>query len=976
MERPDFNPFTLALHIPKLRLTEPDGSPLLSFDDLFVDVSASSLFRRAFVFDAIRLTSPHINVALQKDGSLNWMPLIDALKSKEPQPKTGLPRLDVRSFLLSGGSIEFADRRAGFASRIEPLDVELDELSTLPDEQGRYQIAARTSLGAQLTWRGNVDLNPIAANGHIGIGGLELAKLEPYLKPLLPEPPAGVASLDADFDAGYADGKLALHIDNAKAALKDVRVPSGRGPTLTLAAVTAEGGRFDLATRKLALGRFGFENGAVEWPQGPAPQRLGKLAIENVAVDLAGRNAAIAGASLSGGQLNATRRADGTIDLVDAARRFLPAEGKKPEAEAQPWHFSVGKFELAGFSASLRDETLTPPAKLALEDIALNADKVSDDLKAPIAVEAALRSADGGSFKARGTVVPAAPSSDLRITLADLALKPAEPYLAAVAKLAIADGKLSVDGQANYGKAGPAFKGGFDVRNLRLDEAGTKNRFLIWKSLSSKNVEATPEKLNVRDLVLDGLDAALLIAKDKTVNLTRILRERPAAKAASKQAEASGKTAPPFVANIARLRITRAEMDFADQSLALPFGTRIHHLHGTVTGLSSRPGAPGLLELEGQVDDYGMARAAGRVELFNPTDFADINLVFRNVEMTRLTPYSATFLGRKIESGKLSLDLKYKFNKRQVEGDNKVIMDRLTLGERVDSPEAKNLPLDLAIAILQDSDGRIELGLPVSGSLDDPQFSYGSIVWKAIVNVITKIATAPFRALASLFGGGEKLDSIVFEAGRARLTPPEREKLVRVAGILNKRPGLSLTVHGVWSDADRVALQERQVRRAVAERAGHRIEAGEDPGPLSPEDPKIQSAIEDVFADRFGGAELAALKEGFRKANPGQLPESTGSKMMSKLTNLIRQPRTLGEDELSQLKGANFHSVLFERLRAHEPMPDAQLQALAKARGDYAATAFKEAGAPGDRLTLGAPEKAETADKQIPLKLDVATAGK
>ncbi|HEX8964110.1 MAG TPA: DUF748 domain-containing protein, partial [Rhodocyclaceae bacterium] len=786
------------------------------------------------------------------------------------------------------------------------------------------------------------------------------------------------------YRVAYDGGKLALTFDHAKAEAKELRVPSGRGPVLAAAALAAEEGRFDLATRSVALGKLAVREAVVEGLRNAAPQKLGTLEAEGVRADLGKREASVARIALSGGELNAKRTADGTIDLVDAVSRALPraaAAPKKaePPAEAAPWHFNVDKAEIAGLSATLRDESVKPAAVVSLQDVAVSAEKLSDDLKAPVAVQAAFRAAAGGSFKAAGQVVPAAPSADLKLELADLALKPAEPYLGAVARLTIASGKLSVDGRASYGKQGPAFKGGFALRDLRLDEAGTKNRFLIWKSLASSSVEATPAKLDVRDLALDGLDASLLIAKDKTVNLTRILRPAPGEEKPAKAAtEAPRKPAPAFVASIARLRVARGELDFADQSLALPFGTRIHRLHGTVTNLSNRPGGAGLLELDGQVDQYGLARAAGRINLFDPTNFADVHLVFRNVEMTKLTPYSATFLGRKITSGKLSLDLQYKFDKRQVQGDNQVIMDRLTLGERVESPEAKNLPLDLAIAILQDSDGRIELGLPVSGSLDDPQFSYGGIIWKAITNVLTKIATAPFRALASLFGGGEKFDSIAFEPGRRTLTPPEREKLVRVAAILNKRPGLSLTVHGVWSDADRVALQERQLRRAVAQKAGQRVEADQDPGPQSTQDPKVQSAIEDLYVDRFGRGELTAMKDGFRKANPGQLPESAAGKVMSRITSLIKPPRELGADEVSRLKGADFYAVLFERLRAAEPMPDDKLQALAQARGQYAFDGLKQASAPADRLSLGAPEKieADANAKELPLKLDVGTAGK
>jgi hypothetical protein len=346
-------------------------------------------------------------------------------------------------------------------------------------------------------------------------------------------------------------------------------------------------------------------------------------------------------------------------------------------------------------------------------------------------------------------------------------------------------------------------------------------------------------------------------------------------------------------------------------------------------------------------------------------------VIFRNVEMTRLTPYTVTFAGRKIDSGKLSLDLEYKIKQRQLQGDNKVVMDRLTLGERVESPTAKDLPLDLAIAILQDADGRIDLGLPVAGSLDDPEFSYGQIVWKAIANVLTKIVTAPFRALGALFGGGEKLENIVFEAGAAQLAPPEREKLVRLADALAKRPGLMLAVGGVYAEVDRVALQDVQLRRAVLAEAGQRVPERADPGPLSTQQPKVQSALESLYAARVGKSDLAALKEGFRRANPGQLEESVAGRMMSRLSGLLREKKTLNDDEIAQLKGGDFYAILFEQLRKREVVGDDRLLALAQARGERAFEALKAAGAAVERLRLSAPEKIEGSEREVALMLSL-----
>jgi hypothetical protein len=344
--------------------------------------------------------------------------------------------------------------------------------------------------------------------------------------------------------------------------------------------------------------------------------------------------------------------------------------------------------------------------------------------------------------------------------------------------------------------------------------------------------------------------------------------------------------------------------------------------------------------------------------------------------MTRLTPYTATFAGRKIASGKLSLDLQYKIKQRQLQGENQVIMDKLTLGERVESPTAKDLPLDLAIAILQDSDGRIDLGLPVAGSLDDPTFSYGSIVWKAITNVLTKIVTAPFRALGALFGGGgEKIESIVFEAGVPQLTPPEREKLVKLAEAMGKRPALVLSVGGVYVDADRVALQDVQLRRTVLALAGQRVPERGDPGPVSTQQPKVREALETLYKERVGASDLAALKEGFRSANPGQMEESATGKMMSRLSGLLREKKTLSESEVTQLKGTDFHGVLFERLRAKESIPDERLQALAQARGDGVIETLKSAGVAAERVQLLPAEKAklegEAAGNEVPLRMSL-----
>ncbi len=1006
LDAPEFNPFELRLRLRNLALEEPGGAPLLSFRELEVDLSAASITRRALVFDGIRLERPAATVVVHAGDKLNWSAFVDALKSKEDKPDDSLPRLEIRSFVLVGGQIEVADQRGagGFARRIEPIDLELKDVSTLPNEKGSIRLAARTGVGERLQWEGRIVLNPLALSGNISVADVELSRLAPLLGDALPiAPPQGKVELAADYRVTESTSGVDLALDRINAKVTGLRLQRDAegGSAITVETIEARDGHFGLAQSSATLGSVTLSTIALDY-SGKAEQsvKLGNLALSDFRLDLAGRSATLAHAALSDGRIGATRDASGRLDLVEGLKKFLQWRAKPAASAAEgegggpPWRYRIDKAELAGFTATFRDESLTPAAEIAIVDIGASIEGISEDLQAPRPITASFKARDGGRFEAGGTVAPVPFVADIQVKLSDLALMLAQPYVTATTTVDLRGGSFSTAGRATYDARGPAYRGGFALRDLRVNEGGSDRVFLAWKSLRTGSLQATPARLDINELVLDGLDTNIVIEQDKSVNVTKIMKKPAAAaegRAAPAPAGGSKLPEPPpvaaapderkardFLINIDRLRIANGEMDFADHSLLLPFGTRIVKLNGAINGLSSRPDALGQVEVDGQVDDYGLARIFGQVNLFNPADFTDLKVVFRNVEMTRLTPYTATFAGRKIDSGKLSLDLEYKIVKRQLLGDNKIVMDRLVLGERVESPGAKNLPLDLAIAILQDSDGRIDLGLPVAGSLDDPQFSYGQIVWKAIVNVLTRIVTAPFRALGALFGGGEQFDSIVFEAGSPRLTPPEQEKLVRLAGALNKRPGLVLAVNGTYSPADRLALQDLQLRRSVALRAGQSVEGQTDPGPLSARQPKVQAALESLFSERFGGGELAALKDGYRRANPGQLEESATGKMVSQLASLVREQRTLGEGEVEKLKGVDFHAELFLRLREREVVGDDRLVDLGKQRGEFVVSSLRSAGGPAERVELGAPERLEgdPTAKDIPVKIIPATARK
>jgi hypothetical protein len=270
--------------------------------------------------------------------------------------------------------------------------------------------------------------------------------------------------------------------------------------------------------------------------------------------------------------------------------------------------------------------------------------------------------------------------------------------------------------------------------------------------------------------------------------------------------------------------------------------------------------------LKGNVDKYAPVDIVGQINPLSGDRYTDLLLSFKNMELTTMTPYSGKFAGYTIKKGKLSLDLKYKLSENVLIGENKIVADQLTLGERVESPDATSLPVKLAIALLKDRHGKIDLDVPVRGDLNDPEFSVGPIVVQALVNVVTKIVTSPFALLGSLIGGGgEELSFVDFEVGSSALAKEEIEKLDKLAKALNERPALQLEIKAVaHKESDRAALAEsalldqlKQAKLKEMQAAGKQAPAQAKDVSLSDDD--YARLITQAYEKRFGKHPSALL---------------------------------------------------------------------------------------------------------------------
>jgi hypothetical protein len=302
------------------------------------------------------------------------------------------------------------------------------------------------------------------------------------------------------------------------------------------------------------------------------------------------------------------------------------------------------------------------------------------------------------------------------------------------------------------------------------------------------------------------------------------------------------------------------------------------------------------------------------------------------------------------------VDLKYKIDKSRLAGDNRIVVERLKLGAKVPSPEAVDLPLDFAVALLEDANGVIDLGLPVRGNLDSPEFSFGALIWKALGNLLTKIVTSPFRALGALLPGGgeEEFNSVAFEPGRSDVPPPEKEKLAKLAAALQKRPQLRLTVQGRYHpQADRAELQSAYLRKALAERQGIRLAPGEDPGPVDFSSLDTGKALEAMFTERLGAEALKTLQ-----AETAATEEKARKEAAAKAGAAAPPAESHDPGALAKL--------LFSRMAEAEPIGEAELAGLAEARSEaVAAELVGPGGIPAERVGRTPPAAIEK-DKEPP----------
>ncbi len=871
------NPLNLSLRVKGFSMLEQGATiPFFAIEELYANLESVSLLKGAPVLHAVQVKSPYFRIVRRQDASYNVDDILaELLKPSEDPPS----RYSINNIHLQGGKVEFDDQPKQARHTVSDIQLSIPFLSNLAYQAEIYvqpDFSAKVN-GSSLHLSGK--MKPFGMNREsrvaLELANLDVARYFEYI-PLQQKIDVSSAFMDARLEVTFSqppEQPPAITLAGT-AALRDAVVMQGKErPLVRFSRLDVELLSADLSHKKIHLKSLSLKQPELQLALSPGHEaaasageirltgseldyagavpvlqqsalevsdlrmqragekaafvEIGAITLRDIALDMGKRSVALGELSSAGGRVQLVRGKNGAVDLVEmfGAGPDQAAAKEAPQAPA-PFQFEVRKLSLTGYGVRFADHAKNETVNLNAENIALDAENLGNqkDRKGKLAL--ALNLDKNSALSASGELGVNPLSTRLTLDLKGIKLKPFQPYFTDQLNIIITDGAVSARGEltvADEGKEAPrvTFAGDASVDRLATINKEAEEDFLKWNSLRFRrlNVATQPLRIDIAETALADFYSLLIIHPDGSLNLQQIVKEQKPAQ------DTAGNTAPPKPAvaeaekpriTIAKLSLKNGQVDFSDHFIQPNYSAHLTGLGGDVKGLSSDTRSLAEVALKGRVDNQGRLDISGTINPLSGNLALDLLAVLNDFELSSLTPYSSKYAGYGIQKGKLSFDVKYKVENRKLTAENHLLLNQLTFGEKVESPDATQLPVMLAVALLKDRNGNIDISLPISGSLDDPQFSVGGIIVKVIVNLIVKAVTAPFALIGSLFNGGEELAYLEFDYGKAEIPASGAAKLENLAKALHDRPGLKIEIAGqVDPGLDSEGLKRVMLERKV-----------------------------------------------------------------------------------------------------------------------------------------------------------------
>ncbi len=810
-----------------LHLTDRADRKAISARMIDADIAKFDPLQGDVVLQRVTIAEPHVEATRRRDGSID---LIDLFTPASAAPGSAsinpvsikpnaAPSISVASFKLDNGSLRFTDQMLSTptATTLNNIHLEASAFKLHGEAPTSFNLALSGDDGASIATQGQAIVAKRSATGTIAIKQFRPARVAPYLASyLVARIDEGSIDASARFALDASGPQLAGHVDELTVMIEKLRttLPSDKAALIGADAIALDGGAFDLGTRAFTAASL-------------------KLTAPVVAIK---------------------RDAKGNLNLRAALVEAKPAANPRVPQEkaagvavvpatAPAFTAIVKTLVIERGDVSFEDAAAARPVRMHAAPLNLKAENIgtSDSVVIPFDLSATIE--QRGKLAAKGKVAVSPLMLDASIDANQVAIGWAVAYAGDRLNVNIesadlnARGTLHVEESRKAGAAqGPmniVYRGSAGIARLRALDKVTSEEFLRWKLLDIPKVDvqmpakAAPIAVTLGNVTLTDFYSRLIVNANGRLNVQDVIAQpgerqsvttpdaasSPApidekqairqsaatiAPPAAGAASASAAETRPMI-RVAGIKLMAGRIGVTDNFVKPNYSANLTDLNGDISAIASSDPAPAAVHVLGRIDGDGSLDVSGKINLFAPLAYTDISAEAKDIELTRLSPYAIRYAGYAIERGKLSMTVKYRIENGKLDAQNKLFLDQLTFGDKVDSPTATSLPVRLAVSLLKNSRGEINLNLPISGTLSDPQFSIGGVIWNAFLNILTRAVSAPFSLIASTVGGGggtEQLGYVEFAPGVSDLSPDAKKKLDTLAKALADRPQLKLDIIG------------------------------------------------------------------------------------------------------------------------------------------------------------------------------------
>ncbi|BAJ01737.1 DUF748 domain-containing protein [Shewanella violacea] len=830
LEDISINPFTLKVSLTGFSVQEKDESNFIGFDKLTLELDFwRSIINRAISVGHVTLEKPYAFLErLKTPNSLtfNFSDIIDELANRDinetdlspSDTPSSLPHIKVENFSILNAELLYTDRVTDSRLHYPAMTLHLNAFDTLKnleangDGSNQFSIRFVGQNGGEIATQGKLQLSPLNVVGELQLTAIQLPQFWAFIADdVQAKLDSGQFSFNSHFEIKAKDDEpLQLLTEDGQFSLENIAFVHGQHQVLSLPRFSLNGISLNLADKKVKIASVETENLSLN-------ASLTTDGLDIIPLFMP------AGTSVQEPSSKSVQQDTASITQEEAD------QVTDEHASTSAWLAVIGSVTVKDYDINLAENRLTDNTPWRIFPFNLSTGEIRSDLKSPIEYRLDLAINHKGTFQSSGSVDAKQETLKADITLSKFDLNQIQVYLVPYVNIDLKQGELNTKGKLTAGSDEALhFSGDISVDNLLVKDKLHKKTLVKWQSMLVNRLilDQGKNKLSIESINFTKPYGRIIIAKDKSTNIQALLVKASPESSSDIPAKATTKPQAPLGIDIGQIRFNQGSTFFADNSLTPNFAASIEQLEGSIDKLSSSAKRPALVDIKGKIDKYAPVTLKGELNPLLDKPYLDLALNFNSVELTSVNPYSGTYAGYYIDKGQLSLSLNYLLENNKLKGSNHLVVNQLQLGQPSDSSLATSLPITLAIALLQDRHGVIDLGLEVDGDLDSPSFSFGSIIMTAFTNVITKAVTAPFSLLAGMFGDEEQLDKIAFESGQALISADEEDKLATLAKALLDRPKLTLSIEGaIDAVSDSRVLKEQSLHQKLADLSQTEVES-------------------------------------------------------------------------------------------------------------------------------------------------------